>query len=220
MQINLPGAEQIADLEINQAGQAKELLDASNDLHIQTDDQAGIVVDYLAKLKACYKDMEDQRGALGRPVLDFTKSLNNRFKALTGPLDERIKLLGKNLAGYDQHKKKMAEEAVRKAEDDKRKWEQEQESARQAAEKANKPAPKPKAPPPPPPPVTNTPVFGKSTGARSTTVSRWVHRVSDITEVPLRYLQVNDAAVKAAIKSGARGNNIPGIEIFDDPYTR
>ena len=43
----------------------------------------------------------------------------------------------------------------------------------------------------------------------------WVYEVTDIAVVPPAFLQVNEALVKAAIKTGTR--SIPGIRIFNDP---
>ena len=52
---------------------------------------------------------------------------------------------------------------------------------------------------------------GSLTGLRD----NYVHKLVDITKVPMAYLQVNDALVKAAIKSGVR--QIEGLEIYNDP---
>lgn len=46
----------------------------------------------------------------------------------------------------------------------------------------------------------------------------WLHRVTDPAQVPRVYLQVSDAAIKAAIAGGARA--IPGVEIYEQVRTR
>lgn len=46
----------------------------------------------------------------------------------------------------------------------------------------------------------------------------WMFEVADIALVPAAYLQVNDAVVRAAIKSGTR--SIPGLKIFNRPRAR
>ena len=51
-------------------------------------------------------------------------------------------------------------------------------------------------------------------GALTALQDRWVFEVVDITKVPTHLLQVNDAAVRAAIKQGAR--EVPGIRIWNN----
>lgn len=46
----------------------------------------------------------------------------------------------------------------------------------------------------------------------------WLHRVTDPAKVPRVYLQVSDAAIKAAIAGGVR--EIEGVEIFEQVRTR
>lgn len=46
----------------------------------------------------------------------------------------------------------------------------------------------------------------------------WLHRVTDPAKVPRVYLQVSDAAIKAAIAGGTR--EIPGVEIYEQVKTR
>ena len=52
---------------------------------------------------------------------------------------------------------------------------------------------------------------GSLTGLRD----NYVHKLVDITKVPVCYLQVDDVLVKAAIKSGVR--EIDGLLIYNDP---
>jgi len=51
-------------------------------------------------------------------------------------------------------------------------------------------------------------------GALTALKDNWVAELVDITKVPTAYLQLNDALVKAAIRSGVR--DIPGIRIWND----
>jgi hypothetical protein len=55
---------------------------------------------------------------------------------------------------------------------------------------------------------------GKVTAAATT---KWVYKVTNAAYVPAKYLQVNDAAVKAAIAGGVR--EIPGLEITEELVT-
>ena len=109
----------------------------------------------------------------------------------------------------EQKKIDDAAAAQAKAQD---KAEAEYEASLELAEEANEPAPEPPPPPPPPPPSV-APAYGNY-GAKATRKSKWVHEVADKTEVPLKFLMVDDKAVKAAIRDGVR--DIPGIRIFDE----
>lgn len=51
-------------------------------------------------------------------------------------------------------------------------------------------------------------------GALTALKDNWVFSLDDITKVPTTYLQLNDAVIKAAIRSGVR--DIPGIRIWND----
>lgn len=46
----------------------------------------------------------------------------------------------------------------------------------------------------------------------------WLFTVEDLAKVPAAYMQLNEAVVKAAIKSGTR--SIPGLKIFNRPRAR
>ena len=51
-------------------------------------------------------------------------------------------------------------------------------------------------------------------GALTALKDNWVAELVDITKVPVAYLQVNDATVRAAIRSGVR--DIPGLRIVNE----
>lgn len=51
-------------------------------------------------------------------------------------------------------------------------------------------------------------------GALTALKSNWVAELEDITKVPMAFLMINDAVVKAAIRSGVR--DIPGLRIWND----
>lgn len=74
------------------------------------------------------------------------------------------------------------------------------------------------------PPVVAAPTVVKEaarvvsfTGAKATASIKWKGEVVDPAAVPRQYLMVNQSAIDAAIKGGARG--IPGVRIFKDVRT-
>lgn len=74
----------------------------------------------------------------------------------------------------------------------------------------------------PPPPVAPVVVreAGRVTsfsGVKATASRKWVHEVTDATQVPRQFLMVNEAAIKAAIAGGTR--EIAGVRIYEDVRT-
>ena len=59
-------------------------------------------------------------------------------------------------------------------------------------------------------PVTVRGDYGSSSSIRKT----WKFEVTDSNEVPRQYMSINEIAVRAAIREGAR--DIPGLRIFLD----
>ncbi len=55
-------------------------------------------------------------------------------------------------------------------------------------------------------------------GAILTTKTEKAFRVLDISKVPLKYLMVDEAAVKKDLKLGI--NEVPGIEVFESTTTQ
>jgi hypothetical protein len=67
-------------------------------------------------------------------------------------------------------------------------------------------------------PVLETTRMRTATGNTSGLRDNWIHELADISKVPVAYLCINDAVVKAAIRSGTR--SIPGLKIVNSPKAR
>ena len=208
LEINVPGEIEIAaELEIVHVGQAKELVEAAAGFKIDNDTDLGRASDLTNKVKAVFKEIEEQRDGFTRPLFECQRGFNAQFKGVTDPLKTAENHLTACIKGYRQHQRQLEQQAADKLR-------KEQAKAERAAKKAGAP------PPPPPPPPVTTPVTG-DLGGKSTYVENWVHELVDLTEVPLRFLKVDDDAVKAAIKAAPKlkdGNppvTIPGLRIFD-----
>jgi hypothetical protein len=67
-------------------------------------------------------------------------------------------------------------------------------------------------------PVLETTRMRTATGTLSGLKDNWTYALTDISQVPTAYLCVNDAVVKAAIRSGTR--SIPGLRIVNNPKAR
>ncbi len=208
LEINVPGENEIAThLEIDHIGQAKELVEAAKGFEVKNDTDLGRASDLTNKIKAVFKDIEEQRDGFVRPLFECQRTFNAQFKGVTDPLKTSENHLIACIKGYRQHQRLLEEQAAAQQR-------KEQAKAAREAKKAGE------APPPPPPPPVTTPVTG-SLGGKSTYVENWKHKLVDITEVPLRFLMVDEDEVKAAIKAAPKTNDgkpplsIPGLEIYD-----
>ncbi len=208
LEINVPGQNEIATkLEIVHVGQAKELVEAAAGFKIDNDTDLGRASDLTNKIKAVFKEVEEQRDSFTRPLFECQREFNGQFKGVTDPLKTAENHLTACIKGYRQHQRMLEQQAAAQQQ-------KEQRAAEREAKKAGE------APPPPPPPPVTTPVTG-ALGGKSTYVENWKHKLVDITEVPLRFLMVDEDAVKAAIKAAPKTNDgkpplsIPGREIYD-----
>lgn len=77
---------------------------------------------------------------------------------------------------------------------------------------AGKDVPPPAAPPPPPPTTAIAAEPEKKMGSAQVS-ERWTFKVTDISAVPVAYVEVVGAKVRRAIADGKRGTDIPGIMI-------
>ncbi len=194
----------VPQLEIGLAGRAKELCMVAEEFKIVDEKTLGEAADLIRQILAAWKSLDDERDSYVRPLFTAEREYNNQFKAVQDPLrgaETTLKKLMKVFQREQQveHQRKEAELA------------RQQREAEAVAAELNEPPP----PPPPPPPPKPGPVRG-AYGSKAILKEKWVHEVDDITMVPLKYLQVNDAAVKQAIKDGARDGAIPGIKIYDE----
>lgn len=175
-------------------------------------DTAADIKDVIARADASF-EVEKKPWRDGAKTVDdffaFRKTLAAAVKRVTDALDNRANLL------LAQQRKAEAEEAER---------------ARIAAaietERLRKEAIAfDEAPPAVVAPVYVAPlpikdvarVVSFSTGNKASASVKWTHRVTDPDKVPRQYMMVNEDAIKAAVKGGAR--SIDGVEIFEAAKT-
>ena len=224
-QIDLAGYSEggLELMEIGLKGRAAELVTVADDCAIIDEKSLTDAIDITAQIKAAFDQIESERDQYTRPMLLLKRMADGKFKAITDPLqaaEARLKGMILTFQRAEQKKRDDAEAAQAKA-DREAKEKYEMEKAEYEAEKVAAkagivppPAAPPEPPPPPPPPPPTNPSSYGNYGSKATRKSKWVHEVADLTDVPLKYLTVDDKAVKAAIKEGVR--EIPGIKIFDE----
>ena len=167
---------------------------------ISDDFVAGHAADFAKDLKAAINALDETRTRIKKPVLHAQRLIDGGAKALSDRVASAVREVEARVTAYlkvkeaEARAKLEAEEAARAAvADDIALATLDQETAATALE------------------LTRTRGVG---GALTALQDRWVFEVVDITKVPTHLLQVNDAAVRAAIKQGAR--EVPGLRIWND----
>ena len=167
---------------------------------IADDFVAGHAADFAKDLKAAAGALDETRTRIKKPVLHAQRLIDGSAKALSDRVASAVREVEARVTAYlkvkeaEARAKLEAEEAARAAvADDIALATLDQETAATALE------------------LTRTRGVG---GALTALQDRWVFEVVDITKVPTHLLQVNDAAVRAAIKQGAR--EVPGLRIWND----
>ena len=188
---------------------------------IQDDFTAGHAADFARDLKAAANALDETRTRIKKPVLHAERMIDGSAKALADRVAAAVREVEARVTAYlrlkeaearaaaEAEARRLALEAeARIAEANETNDEtaieaavKSMDAASKADEMANARALE----------LTRTRGVG---GALTALKDNWVAELVDITKVPTAYLQVNDALVKAAIRSGAR--DIPGIRIWND----
>ena len=167
---------------------------------ISDDFVAGHAADFAKDLKAAAGALDETRTRIKKPVLHAQRLIDGGAKALSDRVASAVREVEARVTAYLKVKESEAREA--------RRIEAEKQAAEapditmavlNQAEEATALE------------LTRTRGVG---GALTALKAAWTYEVEDITKVPTRLLQVNDAAVRAAIKQGAR--EVPGIRIWND----
>lgn len=191
---------------------------------IGDDDVNGRAADFVAQLSRFSKETDAKRVAAKRPHDDAAGAVHSFFKKdIIDPID----------AAATEVRKRMTAFQVAKAEEARRKAREEAEAKRLEAERLAAEARKPEAFDKAEAALNTaqaaerraaapTAALGRTRGdlgSVSSLRSVWRYRVTDLALVPAHLLQVNDAMVKAAMKTkGDDGKPVPvpGIEFYEE----
>ena len=167
---------------------------------IADDFVAGHAADFARDLKAAARALDETHTRIKKPVLHAQRLIDGAAKALSDRVASAVREVEARVTAYLKAKEAEAREALRI------------EAEKQAAEAPDiTMAVLNQAEEATALELTRTRGVG---GALTALQDRWVFEVVDITKVPTHLLQVNDAAVRAAIKQGAR--EVPGIRIWNN----
>ena len=179
--------------EIEQSKIANEIANLQT-LEMTTEPAFNFVASTYDKARKFLKRTEDARKNAIAPHKEEINRINFQFKQVQEPLEEIISLCNKKTGEYQTYITKKEQERQKKI----------LEAAAMLAAKT--------------PIVLTEPIKPKSTEsvvAKTRTVTKF--RVTDISKVPLEYLDINKSAVERDIKMGVR--NIEGLEIYEESTT-
>lgn len=211
-------AEQNADL----SQRVDELLGGAVRCNVMNDEQAGKATLLVKLINDVTKLAESRQKEAKRPHAELADAAFGFFKDWLKQLAHAKQSTLQKLDHFRDEQERKAAAERRRLEDEARKRQEEADSlaaiaktdtdldlaveveqqGRAAAEQAAVVAPKE---------IRSS--YGHLASARKT----WDYRIIDPNQVPSAYMMVNEAAIKVAIKGGAR--KIPGVEIFEKTQT-
>lgn len=202
---------------------ARVYLNKMNEARIENEadkENAVIMLKEISDYKKAIKKQEDELSSDAKKELAEIKAMFNEPKSFLNDAEEIVR--GKINHFLNEQKARMEAEALaikQKAEDEALKQAEELEALKSGAgeydavtrkamieaieAKQNKLIDA----------TAKQPEINQSS-ANSVVRKVWAFRLTDLSKVPLHYLQLNETAVRNAIKSGER--NIAGLEIFQE----
>lgn len=202
---------------------ARVYLNKMNEARIENEadkENAVIMLKEISDYKKAIKKQEDELSSDAKKELAEIKAMFNEPKSFLNDAEEIVR--GKINHFLNEQKARMEAEALaikQKAEDEALKQAEELEALKSGAgeydavtrkamieaieAKQNKLIDA----------TAKQPEINQSS-ANSVVRKVWAFRLTDLSKVPLQYLQLNETAVRNAIKSGER--NIAGLEIFQE----
>ena len=193
--------------------QTEEAIATANKIVIQNDDDEKMVADVRAKIKTLGNSIDATRKMLVDPHRAVVDAVNGELqpmiKSLTGA-DDTIKAKITSFRQAKQDAINRENERIRKEAEAKEKQRLIEQMKSGGDMEDAPPAPVPQYIPPAP--KTTVGDGGGKISERKT----WTFKVTDLSKVPLEYMMLNEKMVKAAVSSGKRGTEIPGIEIYQE----
>lgn len=202
---------------------ARVYLNQMNDAKIENEadkENAVIMLKEISDYKKAIKKQEDELSSDAKKELAEIKAMFNEPKSFLNDAEEIVR--GKINHFLNEQKARMEAEALamkQKAEDEALKQAEELEALKSGAgeydavtrkamieaieAKQNKLID-----------ATAKQAEINQSSANSVVRKVWAFRLTDLSKVPLQYIQLNETAVRNAIKSGER--NIAGLEIFQE----
>ena len=172
----------------------QDMLEFTKQLIVDTEQSYKKMTSLYAQARDWKKSLEAKRKALIEPLRKEMAQINDRAKEFSDPLDQVISLANLKVNGYHAllEQKKAKEEALLR----------EAASLFDASDEVYVP------------PVEKV---LRGDGAVAVTKIEKEFRVLDISKVPLKYLMIDEKAVKQDLKLGI--SEIPGLEVYEETTT-
>lgn len=162
-------------------------------LVVDTEESFKKISSIYSQARAWKKAVEEKRKALAEPYRRKVAEINDRAKELTDPLDEIIAIANLKTNAYHQ----LVEERKKKEDEELRK-----KAAIFDFEEIYIP------------PMEKS-LRGDGAVTVTTIETRW--KVTDLSQVPLKYLKIDEKAIERDLKLGIE--IIPGIELYKEKIT-
>lgn len=192
---------------------AAEAVATAKSLVIDSTEAEQKAADVRAKIKKDGQELEALRLLLGEPFRKLVDSINAEVKITsTDYVNAENQIKGKVVAWREAEQKRI------NAENERLRKEQEERQKQALLESIEKGTPAPEIEQEAPPqfePQAPTTVVGAE-GGKFSTRKTWTFKITDSTLIPRQYLMVNEKMIKAAISSGSRNPEIPGVDIFQE----
>ncbi len=178
------------------------------------DEDEGKCNDLLKIIKNMIKMADDDRKAAGEWFRNMLAEINGKYKdEITDPLEKAKAKLESIIKPYAlqklkkrQEEERLAREALERAALEKAAKAETPEAADQVIETAVKASERVHQP------TTVRSTYGAVTSSRI----KYVFQLEDLSQVPRKYLMLDDSKVRKAINGEKRVESIPGIKIIED----
>jgi len=177
--------------------ETNEIIEAYKDFEIEDDEDYEVVAEGLKEVKRIYKELEERRKTVSKPLLEAKRNLDSWFKPATDLLLRTERDLKRKINEYTRKKKeqsKLAMEAAAKAS---------REGDFDAAHEASKQ------------------IVELPTASGITVTSYYDYVVEDFDQIPREFLCVDHSAVNIHIKNAGKSKPkaVPGIRFEEKSRT-
>lgn len=210
----------VFDLEIAKSkldgDNVNDLVEIANQLTIKTDEDAKQGVTLAMQARKMTNSIEKARMAIVRPHLDFQRAVKKYADGfstcLKGMEKSTLKKVEKFQADKEKVLKMMHQEQMKKEAEAMRLLKEaakDQHKEGEAVKEINLMDKEPEKVEVFIPPTKKIAVDD----GISTTIVEWVFDIESVKDIPVKYMQVNERAIKEAVRAGVR--NIPGVKIYE-----
>lgn len=195
------------DEKLGEIAKDLEVITAEADTYtIQSQNDIAIATEFLVKVKARAKRIEELRQFFVKPLNDQVKAINDRFKSVIKPLEEIEAKVKRSISDYTLEQDRQRREKERELQEAHAKEMAKQEKAADRAGTEFVPTAAPK--------IEKAMPSVKTESGKTTTIKVWKFEVKDAAAVPREYLVVDETLIRKAVQAGAR--EMPGVRIYED----